>query len=323
MSYVNRMLSNDRIRNLCRTALRDARGLEAALVAIYQEGFSDTPQMENAGRLFAQRFVQVREEYAAQLTAYQSDPEGWARMQLQLAEDPDAMACGLAILAGFAHGSQSEREACIKLLDRRMEAGPASPEKNQALVELFTRTPVAALFAGGRVPRITAQMAPQFAGILAMCTYVSVKREPAEGILPDLSFDTVCICSDAMTDVLCVCDGAAPEAAATVGCIMIAQYMHLPEWEVFKAGMESVCKLSYPTMRQILDQICGQVLACRDGREQPYPLAWIWPENAQVDYSRWVAVLWDQQTITMLRPDAEAEHLKETRKEQQKNEGRI
>ena len=59
MSYIQQILSDDRIRQLCVSALSDAEALTPALDAIYRQGFAGTPQLENISHAFVQRLLDV------------------------------------------------------------------------------------------------------------------------------------------------------------------------------------------------------------------------------------------------------------------------
>lgn len=304
MSFMNQLLSDSEIRALCLSAFRDANALVPALEAIYRKGFANTPQMDNAEKTFVQRLVMVRNEYAAQLAAFLSDSETWTRNQLELADDENTMTCCIGVLAALEHANRWEKIQCIKLLDQKMEAKQVSTEQNLRLVQLFSQTPMASIFTGGQMPIISQQAIPQFAGILAMCSYVCVKQSPREEIVPDLSFDAICIWSNAMTDALCTRNKVASNAAAIVGCVMAAQYMHIFQWDVLKCCMQSMYSLSYPTMENVINLICTEILDHTESPEQLYQIDWIWPEKPDFDFTVWLLLLREQQNTITLRNSA-------------------
>lgn len=292
MPYGKEMLTDSRIRDLCLASLADMNKLDTALEEIYRRGFADTPQMEETPKLFVERLKAVRTEFLAQLKEYLDDPAQWQLRQLDIAEDPGAMASGVSLLAALARGSKWEQGECIGFLNRRMEAGPTSREDDQALLALFAGTPMTAVFTGGQMPRLPEEKTTQVAGILAMCTYVTVKREPEAGVLPEMSFDVVCIWSNAITEALIRLDGPSPEKVATVCCVMAAQYMHISQWEVLKAGMQSLHSLSYPVMGKILDNIRLELLAQEDNQ---CLVEWVWLEERPFLYDCWLKLLRQQQ----------------------------
>lgn len=292
MPYGKELLTDSRIRDLCLAALADVNELDTALEEIYRRGFADTPQMEDAPKLFVERLKAVRTEFRTQLKEYLDDPAQWQLRQLDIAENLGTVASGVSLLAALARGNKWEQAECIGLLNRRMEAGPTSREDNKALLALFADTPMTAVFTGGQIPRLPEEKTTQVAGILAMCTYVTIKREPETGVLPEMSFDVVCIWSNAITEALIRLDGPSPEKVATVCCVMATQHMHISQWEVSKAGMQSLYSLSYPVMGKILDNIQRELLTQKD---DPCLVEWVCLEERPFRYDCWLKLLRQQQ----------------------------
>jgi hypothetical protein len=229
------------------------------------------------------------------------------------------MAAGVSLLAALARGSRWEQAECYGLLGRRMAAGPASREADRELLKLFAETPMTAIFTGGQMPRLPEEKITQVAGILAMCTYVTIKREPEAGVLPEMSFDVVCIWSNAMTEALCRLDGLPPESVATVSCVMAAQYMHISQWEVLKAGMESLYSLSYPVMGEILDNIRLVLLSQEDDR---CLVEWIWLKETPFRYGCWLNLLRQQEAQISDSQEDEDEEEPEYYKQKEKDDSR-
>ena len=90
MSYIQGVLGNAKVRSMTLAAFQDEKALGPALEAIYKEGFRDTPQMDGAEKVFAERVKVVGAEYRAQLEQLLADFGAWEAKQLSLAEDPDA-----------------------------------------------------------------------------------------------------------------------------------------------------------------------------------------------------------------------------------------
>lgn len=318
MPYGKELLTDSRIRELCLAALADVNKLDTALEEIYRRGFVDTPQMKDAPKLFVERLKAVRTEFCTQLQDYLDNHARWKLRQLDIAEDPGAMASGVSLLAALARGSKWEQAECYGLLNRRMAAGSASRENDRAVLELFADTPMTAVFTGGQMPRVPEENTTQVAGILAMCTYVTIKRDSEVDVLPELSFDVVCIWSNAMTEALLRPDGPSPEAVATVCCVMATQYMHIAQWEVLKAGLESLYSLSYPVMGKILDNIRLELLA---QEEDQCLVEWVWLEERPFRYDRWLKLLRQQENLSpSSRMDEDEEALEDyIQKEKDKN----
>ena len=255
---IEELLSDSQIQKLCITALLHSDDLAPALEEIYQKGFVGTPQIDHIEKAFVRRMELVWQEYSAQREAYLSDPIQWERTQLHIAKDPTSMVCCLGTLAALVHGDSWEKMELQKALDNRMKTGGWSEDQNGEILHLFCQTPMSSVFAGGKFPTISSQIVPQFAGILAMCTYVSVKQE-TWNVVPELSFDAICIWSFALTDALSS-PSTEGDAVAMVGCVMAAQYMGISDWTVLRESMHSICLLSRPIMYKIIEIIRTKVL---------------------------------------------------------------
>ena len=145
-------------------------------------------------------------------------------------------------------------------MDLRIARNAGYWKEKQKLLEWFSCTPMAAAFLYGEIPRLPKEKATQVAGILAMCSYVTIKREPKAGVLPEMSFDAVCIWSSVIAEILCPKIGRDSKTAAVVGYVMAAQYMHILEWEVLDAGLKNLRTLYELVMIEILKYICQELL---------------------------------------------------------------
>ena len=109
-----------------------------------------------------------------------------------------------------------------------------------------------------------------------------------------------------MTDALCIRNGASTGAAATVGCVMACQYMHIPEWDVLKKSMPSLKALSHPVMSSIIDQLRTSLLPCVKAL-QPFLTEWVWPEAAAFRFTSWLHLLQAQLEAAPEDPDTRLE----------------
>lgn len=292
---VKELFADHQIRELCTDALQNPERLNIALQEIYRKGMEGTPQMEKVEQVFARRLHMVRNEYEAQRNAYLSDSSKWEETQMEIAKDPVKMVCCLGTLTAAVFGDQWEQTEMHKLLGQYVRNRESDPQLNRKLLHQFVQTPMSFVFAGIKVPRISTEIAAQVAGVLAMCTYISVKQEP-QNIIPELSFDAVCIWSNALTETLCI-SPSNPDAAAVVGCVMAAQYMGISDWEVLEEGMRDLFQIGYQVMKKILDIIHVELLSYIGEGTNMYILRWELMDDLSQGVLIWVRILqqspWD------------------------------
>ena len=260
LHYAQSILSDPQVRSLCLEALRDESRLEDALRQVYRLGFADMPDLEGAEVLFARRCRQIQTEYRRQRDACEGEPEQWLDRQLEIAEDPAMLFAALCGMTVNLHALAWQKDAFFSRLEQRM-GEEALQEEDHVLLKQCVKTDLTGLFPSGYVPEgadnaaVPAQMLPGAAGILAMASYVAAKRCPAEGLPADLSFDAVCILSNAMTDILWQEEWRQRISAVTAS-VLAAQYMHVGSWPVMQQ-----CAMAVPLLnRRFIGMLMNPVL---------------------------------------------------------------
>ena len=113
LTYIENILSDPQVQTLCLHALQDENRLEEAIRAIYRLGFVNTPDIENADYLFAQRYNQIRQEYLRQRDAYHTGPDVWMQTHLEIAENPVHFSCAVCLMAAALHAVQWQQPVML------------------------------------------------------------------------------------------------------------------------------------------------------------------------------------------------------------------
>lgn len=312
MEFIQELLQETELRQLCVAALLEEGKLPDALEAILRMGFGDQPYVEGAAAEFAQRLLAVQQEYTAQRELFQRDPDAWAADQLEIAENPTLMTCALAALTEDLHGKAGQQAEFRKLLERRARQG-ASKKENRALLVIFAQTSLTGLFPGGLEPELPREMLLRAAALGAMCGYVALKREPPERVSPEISFDAASVWGLAAVEVLCGEQGDAslPQAAAVVAGTMSAQYMYARDWQVLLGCMVSLGAY----VRLVADRVLMPVgKLAGEARKEPVPEHWVRREEEEVSFTPWLRLLkqWGgEQTKAEKRDHAKEEIIKQ------------
>lgn len=300
LTYIENILSDPQVQTLCLHALQDENRLEEAIRAIYRLGFVNTPDIENADYLFAQRYNQIRQEYLRQRDAYHTGPDVWMQTHLEIAENPVHFSCAVCLMAAALHAVQWQQNIFSASLEQRIKAPQKISEQDLSLLQQCGRMDLTGLFPAGYVPRKkniqdpTSEEVPQpgipiaalvsAAGILSMASYVAAKRCAFRDLPADISFDAVCLLSNAMVDILWGKQFSS-QAVAVIGAVLAVQYMHVPSWPVIRR-----CALAIPVLnRKIIGALTKPVLEMtRQSCSELWEIRRIIQRFHREDVSQWI-----------------------------------
>lgn len=203
MNQQEKLLNQEPIRRACKEALEDESRLTAALEMLFREGMQETAFLSGTEQSFAQRTVEMYDEFQSQLAAYHKDPETWLREQAAECDANEAhlLAGGAAAMAAEMYKGEDESymERLPARLDTRREA-----DHSVRMLDQFGKTPLQELFLTWRnYPLLDERKRKATACLLAMLSYIEIKNGGDCDMAPDLSFDSVCLMSSAITEAMC------------------------------------------------------------------------------------------------------------------------
>lgn len=197
------MLNQELIRRACRDALENEEKLTAALEMLFREGMKDATLLPGTDQIFARRAVEMYDEFQRQLTAFVKKPEAWLRKQAAECNADETL-----LLAGGAAAMAVEmyRGADESYIERmtghfEMEREEGHPVR---MLDQFAKTPLQGLFLTWRkYPLLDERKRKAAACLMAMLSYIEFKNDANFDMAPDLSFDSVCVMSSAITEAMC------------------------------------------------------------------------------------------------------------------------
>jgi len=203
MNQQKKLLNQEPVRRACREGLENEGSLTAALELLFREGMKDAALLPGAEQSFARRALEMYDEFQRQLAACHEAPEAWLRKQAAECggEDARLLAGGAAVMAAEMYKGEDEpyMDRLPARLDAEREAG--DPVR---MLDQFGKTPLQELFLTWRsYPLLDERKRKAAACMLAVLSYVEIKNGADCDMAPDLSFDSVCMMSCAVTEAMC------------------------------------------------------------------------------------------------------------------------
>lgn len=253
LKYIEQLLSQPEIRDLAHDVQDGNKEIHELLQELYRRGFTDVPVWEDADKLFSRRVLEVQEVFSDKQESYSVSEGDWVMRELAEAEDPEQFACALGILAAELYGDETEKAAVRDCFSAHMEDGSGLKASSGELVRTLMGTGMSALFSGGyAADGLSGYLLGNVSAVLAMTSYVAIKRGFLPGIHPEVSLDAVSVLSRGLTGVLCETDGSSAEKTAFVSAALAARWMHVRDWGVLSGCMRSLPRLSGQVMGELL-----------------------------------------------------------------------
>lgn len=286
LQYVEQLLSQSEIQELARDVRDGNKEIDALLQELYRRGFTDVPTWENAEKLFSRRVMEVQKEFSDKLASYRGNELGWVVGELAEVEDPEQLACALGILAAQLHGDETEKAAVWNCFSEYMENGSGLGASAGELVQTLMGMGMSALFTGGyTAAEASGYLLGDVSAVLAMASYVAIKRGFLPGIHPEVSLDAVAVLSRGLTGGLCAEDRSGAEGTAFVSAALAARWMHVRDWSVLSSCMRCLPRLSEQVMGEILRPVLKTMVpeASVRWKRLPVPKKDIRPLTALLD----------------------------------------
>lgn len=268
MKKIEDILMMDEIRSLCQQALTDSEKCSIAMEQIYRQGFTDTPQLHEIEKQYVQRVFEIRRVQKQMYCDYIENPDAWRKEMLpEEPENQQVFSAGLGILVSQMCRSNWQREELERQFRRYISQTPSSIEGNLRFLQFYCENPPTGLihktdlsgirpFLKDAVDSPDSTLLSEFADILsmltAMSTYVVEKTHDRQSD-PHLSFDSICIWSNAAVDVML---GISPiNIASAVAGVLSCLYMYAPNADVLMKCMASIPILTSLIKNQIIRKI--------------------------------------------------------------------